>query len=127
MKRIVSAAILGATVLGGATAGQAQYVDASTIPGQPANAAGNVVGGGIATMYGGGEERVIVYSRPGAGIGNAAPPVQRGRLARMTGGSGDGPEVEYLEPAPQSRGREAWMVGGGDQTEVVYSLPRPRR
>ena len=42
------------------------------------------------------------------------------RLARFAGGHGDGSLVEYLAPAPSNPGRVAWMVGGGDNAEVVY-------
>jgi hypothetical protein len=35
--------------------------------------------------------------------------------------------VEYLEPAPSDPGREAWLSGGGDNAEVVYTSPYQRR
>jgi hypothetical protein len=95
---------------------------------------GNVGGGGVATMNGGGDDMQVDYSTGGAGVswGTLA---QTPRLARMTGGTGDGPEVEYLDPLPSRLGREAWMVGGGDDARVVYASPyaaampstRPRR
>ena len=84
--------------------------------------AGNVVGGGGATISGGGDDMVITYSAGGAG-GGMAFNSQSGRLARIAGNS-DGEQVEYLAPAPAGPGREAWMVGGGDNAEVVYARPR---
>ena len=44
-----------------------------------------------------------------------------GRLAGFAGGHGDGLLVEYLAPAPAGAGREARLVGGGDNAEVVYN------
>ena len=79
---------------------------------------GNVVGGGVATLSGGGDDATITYSAGGAG-GGMAFHAQPGRLARFAG-SNDGPQVEYLTPAPANPGREAWLLGGGDNTEVVY-------
>jgi hypothetical protein len=79
---------------------------------------GNVVGGGSATITGGGDDMTITYSAGGAGGGGALRS-QPGRLARPTG-TPTGTGVEYLEPAPSDPGREAWMVGGGDNAEVVY-------
>lgn len=85
---------------------------------------GNVVGGGSATISGGGDNMTITYSAGGAGAGSALQS-QSGRLARFAGSHGDGSLVEYLTPAPTAdRGREAWMVGGGDNAEVVYVRPR---
>ncbi|MBX6372639.1 MAG: hypothetical protein IRZ13_00205 [Acetobacteraceae bacterium] len=114
---------LAALLALGTAAGTAQaqfYVDATTIPGQAPGATGNVVGGGVATMIGGGDDRVIVYSAGGAGAGGGAVVAQPGRLARLTGGAGDGPQVEYLAPAPAGRGRTAVLIGGGEDREVVY-------
>ena len=84
---------------------------------------GNVVGGGIATLSGGGDNATITYSAGGAGAGGGALRSQPGRIARFAG-SNDGMQVEYLTPAPSDPGREAWMVGGGDGAEVVYVRPR---
>ena len=80
---------------------------------------GDVVGGGGATISGGGDDMVIAYSAGGAG-GGIALLSQPGRLARFAGGHGDGLLVEYLAPAPAGTGREARLVGGGDDAEVVY-------
>jgi hypothetical protein len=126
MRRIVVTALFGmgimAATAAAAGAAQAQFVDSRTIPGQAVGELGNVVGGGIAEMIGGGDDRTIVYGMGGAGAG-ARPPVQAGRLARLSGGDGDGQQVEYLAPPPRSLGREAALVGGGDTGEVVY-VPR---
>jgi hypothetical protein len=85
---------------------------------------GNVVGGGAATISGGGDDMVITYSTGGAGAGGGVI-AQSGRVARFAGSHGDGSLVEYLVPAvPADPGREAWLVGGGDNAEVVYVRPR---
>ena len=81
--------------------------------------ADSVVGGGAATISGGGDNMVITYSTGGAGGGSALH-AQSARLARFAPGQGDGQLVEYVTPAPSNLGREAWMVGGGDNAEVVY-------
>ncbi len=62
----------------------------------------------------------ITYSTAGAGAGSGVLS-QSGRLARFAGTHGDGSLVEYLTPAvPADPGREARLVGGGDNAEVVY-------
>ena len=80
--------------------------------------AGNVVGGGGATLSGGGDDMRITYSTGGAGAGGGVLS-QSGRLARFAG-SNDGLQVEYLTPAPADTGREARLVGGGEDAQVVY-------
>ena len=86
--------------------------------------AGNVVGGGGATLSGGGDNMVITYSTGGAGPGSGLF-AQSGRLARFAGSHGDGSLVEYLTPAvPADPGREAWLVVGGDNAEVVSGRRR---
>ena len=80
--------------------------------------AGNIVGGGGATLSGGGDDMAITYSTGGAGAGSGVLS-QSGRLARFAG-SNDGLQVDYLTPAPAEAGREARLVGGGDNAEVVY-------
>ena len=81
--------------------------------------AGNVVGGGSATISGGGDDMRITYSTGGAGGGGGVL-TQSGRLAGFAGTDGDGLQVEYLAAAPAGAGREAQLVGGGDNAEVVY-------
>ncbi len=82
--------------------------------------AGNVVGGGGATMTGGGDNTAIVYSGGGAGGGSALLS-QPARIAGFSGGHGDGLLVEYLTPAPAGTGRDARLLGGGDNAQVIYS------
>jgi hypothetical protein len=81
------------------------------------------VGGGGATITGGGDNMVIAYSTGGAG-GGGGPSAQPGRLARVHAG-----EVEYLDQtaAGAGLGREAWLVGGGENAEVAYASPVRRR
>ena len=83
---------------------------------------GTVVGGGSATMAGGGDDRTITYGMSGAGGGASFE--QAGRLTRFAGTDGDGPRWSYGAPATSGAGREAWLVGGGDNAEVVYTRPR---
>lgn len=84
---------------------------------------GNVVGGGVATLSGGGDDATITYSAGGAG-GGMAFHAQPGRAARFAGSDGDGPVVRYSAPVDTNPGREAWLLGGGDNAEVVYIRPR---
>ena len=76
------------------------------------------IGGGSATISGGGDNLTITYSAGGAG-GGMALHAQSGRLARIAGNS-DGAQVEYLTSAPANPGPSARLVGGGDNAEVVY-------
>lgn len=89
-----------------------------------AQAVGNVVGGGSATITGGGDNTQITYSPGGAGAGAGAggggAVVQSGRLATFAGSDGDGPRWNYGASPDGNPGREAWMIGGGENTQVVY-------
>ena len=76
------------------------------------------VGGGSATISGGGDNLTITYNAGGAG-GGMATHSQSGRLAHFAGNS-DGLQVEYLTSAPVNPGPSARLVGGGDNAEVVY-------
>jgi hypothetical protein len=102
------------------------------MPGDAQALAGNVVGGGAgATISGGGDDMAITYSATGAGAGGGAF-AQAGRLARFAGTDGDGLQVEYAAPAAPAvpgagTGREAWLLGGGDDAQVVYASPHRRR
>ena len=102
--------------LGAAGAAQAQ----APLDGSAAALGGNIVGGGVATLSGGGDNATVTYSAGGAGGGmtfHAQPP----RLARARNDTGGGGvSVEYLEPETAPPGREAWLLGGGDNAEVVY-------
>jgi hypothetical protein len=80
---------------------------------------GNVVGGGVATLHGGGDNATVTYSAGGAG-GGMTFHSQSGRAAGFAGTHGDGPIVQYSAPAGTNPGREAWLLGGGDNAEVVY-------
>ncbi len=77
------------------------------------------IGGGSATITGGGDNLTITYSSGGAGAGMTFHS-QSGRLARFAGSHGDGQLVEYLTSAPANPGPSARLVGGGDNAEVVY-------
>ena len=79
----------------------------------------NIVGGGDAAISGGGDDLTITYNTGGAGGGGSTLMAQPGQVARVTGNS-DGMQLEYLTPAPAGPGREAWLVGGGDDAAVVY-------
>ncbi len=81
------------------------------------------VGGGSATITGGGDDLAITYSAGGAG-GGMATHSQSGRVARFAGSHGDGQLVEYLTSAPANPGPSARLVGGGDNAEVVYGPSR---
>ena len=117
MKRTAFASLFAVALAAGAAQAQAPL-------GGSAAANGNVVGGGAATIEGGGDNMTITYSTGGAGGGSSVLLSQPGRLAGFAGGHGDGQLVEYLTPAPAGPGREAWMVGGGDNAEVVYDRRR---
>ena len=105
--------------LGAAGAAQAQ----APRDGSAAALAGNVVGGGVATLSGGGDNATVTYSTGGAG-GGMTFHSQAGRAAGFAGTDGDGPVVRYSAPADTNPGREAWLLGGGDNAEVVYIRPR---
>jgi hypothetical protein len=106
---------------------QAQFVDATTIPGQAPGATGNVAGGGFVEMFGGGDDRTFVDSVGGGGGGFGGPVTPPGRFARMAGTDGDGPRVEYMAPPPRAVGREARLNGGGGDATITYLPGRRRR
>jgi hypothetical protein len=96
--------------------------------------AGNVIGGGGASLSGGGDDRIIVYSSGGGGAGGGRFE-QLGRIGIFAGSNGGGnaggggPSFTYSAPPASAAGREAWLVGGADDAQVVYSNPatsRPR-
>jgi hypothetical protein len=126
----LGAAGLAAALATAAAAGPARAQ--ALFPGDAQALAGNVVGGGAgATISGGGDDLTITYSTTGAGAGGG-PLAQAGRLARFKGTDGDGLQVEYSAPVPPAvpgagTGREAWLVGGGDDAQVVYASPHRRR
>ena len=118
MKRAALASLFALALAAGAAQAQAPRDG-----GAAAALDGNVVGGGIATLSGGGDDATITYSAGGAG-GGMAFHSQSGRAARFAGTDGDGPVVQYSAPADTNPGREAWLLGGGDNAEVVYIRPR---
>ena len=109
---------LFASLIALGAAGEAQALDTT---GLAVPATGNAVGGGGATIVGGGDNTTILYSGAGAGPGGAIQ-AQPPRLARARNGYA-GLSVEYLEPETASPGREAWLLGGGDNAQVVYGDP----
>jgi hypothetical protein len=112
--------------IGIAGAAQAQAPSTFNITGHvPGQHVGNIAGGGSATLSGGGDDLSITYSAGGAGGGGVLS--QSGRFARFASTHGDGLLVEYGAPADTNPGREAWITGGGDNTEVVYTSPYQRR
>ena len=86
---------------------------------------GNVVGGGVASISGGADDMLVTYSRGGAGGGASFD--RPGRVATFAGNHGDKPFWTYGAPAEASPGREAWLLGGGDDSTVVYANPTTRR
>ncbi len=81
---------------------------------------GRIVGGGGASIAGGGDNLVITYARTGAGGGMSFE--QPGRTATFIGSDGEGKPSFRYGPGPDlNPGREARLVAGGDNAEVVYS------
>ncbi len=116
MRSTAFASFFALALAGGAAQAQAP------LDGGAAALSGNVVGGGSATITGGGDDRTITYSSGGAG-GGMTFHAQPGRAARFGSTQGDGPQVEYGPPTDANPGREAWLLGGGDNAEVVYTRP----
>jgi hypothetical protein len=115
--------------IGLAGTAQAQAPSSLNIAGHaPAQAVGNIVGGGNgATIFGGADDMTIQYAQPGAG-GGGADWGTAGLVGRFANTQGDGLQVEYGAPtAPARAGREAWLTGGGDNAQVVYAAPYQRR
>lgn len=121
-KHFAPAALLAFGLTAGAAWAQAPDTATGLVP-----AGGSVVGGGIATMTGSGDDALITYSAAGAGGGGGAVPGQAGRLASFAGSDGEGkPRWAYASPSQggAGTGREAWVTGAGDDAQVVYG---PRR
>ena len=123
--KAIFASLVAIGIAGGA---QAQAPSTFSITGHaPGQQVGNIVGGGTgAELQGGGDDLVIRYNQPGAGGGGVGWE-QPGRFARFASPQGDGLQVEYFTPGPAGMSREAWITGGGDNTEVVYTSPYQRR
>jgi hypothetical protein len=86
---------------------------------------GNVFGGGGATISGGGSDMLITQSSGGAGGGSVLAQVPR--RAQGVNGTTGGLSVQYLDPERAPAGREAWLIGGGENAEVVYANPAGSR
>ena len=113
-KRIALAALLASGLAAGAAHAQA-----------PSAWGGNIVGGGLAgTLLGAGDNAQVTYARPGAGGGGGMHLTQAGRTARFAGSDDGSPKFEYAAAGAAEAGREAWLVGGGDDARVVYGRPR---
>jgi hypothetical protein len=118
MKHIAFASVIAVTLAAGAAQAQAP------LDGTGRTAiGGSLVGGGGATIEGGGDNMTITYNTYGAGSGGGMPS-QPALLARFAGSLGDGPGVAYPTTAPANPSREAWLVGGGDDAALVYARPR---
>jgi hypothetical protein len=124
-QKTLFASLLAIGIAGGA---QAQAPSTLDITGHaPGQQVGSIVGGGTgASLQGGGDDLVIQYNQPGAGGGGVGWE-QPGRFARFASAQGDGLQVEYFTSGPAGMGREAWVTGGGDNTEVAYTSPYQRR
>ena len=115
-------ALFACVVAVGAASAGAAHAQAPDTAGPAVPATGGVVGGNAATIVGGGGDLTVIYSGTAAGGGGALQ-AQAPRLARARNGYG-GVSVEYMEPETAAPGREAWMVGGGDNAQVVYGRSR---
>ena len=118
LRNTLFASVIALGAAAGATQAQAPDTTGLAVPA----AGGGVVGGNGATIVGGGDNTTILYSGTGAGPGGALR-AQPPRLAQARNGYG-GVSVDYLEPETAPAGREAWLVGGGDNAQVVYADPR---
>jgi hypothetical protein len=120
MKRIAFASLLVVTLATGAAQAQAPLDGTGRVPN-----GGAIMGGGGATIAGGGNDMTITYNTTGAGGGGRYG--QPGRGVTFAGNSGGNPSWVY-GPAPASDpGREAWLLGGGEDNQVVDVLPHKRR
>jgi hypothetical protein len=86
---LASVLAIGATI-GAAQAQSASFSEPGPGPYIPGTT-GSIVGGGYATVTGGGDAMTVTHSGNG--------PVQHGPVARAYGASGE-VQVEYLTPAP---------------------------
>lgn len=106
----IYAAILLAGTAG--AAGAQSFHEANADIHVPARA-GNVVGGGIARLSGGGNDSVVQRETAGQ--------VQTGRAARFGTAGGGEAEITYVEPIPPgAQGRDAMLMGGGEDAVIVY-------
>jgi hypothetical protein len=115
------------TILSALVAAPATVLAQAPMNGTSLAHVGDVLGGGGASISGGGgDDRTITYSRSGAGGG--ASYAQPGRIATFAGNSGGSPSWTYAAvPGPRGVGREAQLVGGGEDAQVVYIDPTGTR
>jgi hypothetical protein len=94
IRKVLFASLIALGTAAAAGAAQAQAPDATgRVP-----TTGNIVGGGAATIAGGGDNMQITYATGGAG-GGLVPLAQPPRLARARNSTGGGSMgVDYLEP-----------------------------
>ena len=118
---MIRTSIFAAAMLAlGATAAGAQAFHESNAPINVPAGAGNVVGGGVARLLGGGDNSVVLREATGQ--------AQAGRAARLGTTGGGHAEVTYTEPAPPgARGRDAMLLGGGDDSVIIYRDATPAR
>jgi hypothetical protein len=103
-------------ILGALAASPALAQAPTNLTAMPADL-GSVVGGGGASLSGGGDDMTISYSQGGAGGGIRYE--QPGRMTTFGGNSGGSP-YWIGAPAPGGVGREAQVIGGGEDLQVVY-------
>src|SRR3954471_8741707 len=114
------------TILSALVAAPATVLAQAPMNGTSRGQVGDVVGGGGAALSGGGDDRTITYSRSGAGGG--AIYAQPGRSVTFAGNSGGDPRCSYAAmPGARGVGREAQLVGGGEDAQVVYIDPTGTR
>jgi hypothetical protein len=119
--KLAPLAIIGALAVAPTLARAQAPIDLAYTPAQ----VGNVVGGGGASLSGGGDDRIITQVTAGAGGGRSFE--QPGRVTTFAGNSGDSPYWTYAAPVAGAPGREAWLVGGSDDAQVVYLNPAGTR
>lgn len=109
-RRTMIASMLLLGLAGTAGAREAPVADAAAhVP----PGAGNVVGGGAARLIGGGTDSIVQRDADGR--------VQPGRAARLAAAGGGETDILYVEPVPSgARGRDALLLGGGDNAVIVY-------
>lgn len=111
--------MIAATLLFGmAGAAGAQEITTADAAAYVPPRAGNVVGGGAAQLISGGTDSIVQRDADGR--------VQPGRTAKLAAAGGGETEVHYIEPVPSgARGRDALLLGGGENAVIVYFDGRP--
>lgn len=119
-----STAFAALAFLAGFTAGPA-WAQAPSDLARPIALGGNVAGGGVASFSGGGTDELVTYARGGAGGGASFD--RPGRIGIFAGNSGGNPSWTFSPATEAVPGREAWMIGGGEDIGVVYADPAAGR